>query len=596
MLKKLRDNMKMILWITIIAFIALIFLAWGMDIQSGRGPNPGTVAKVNGYTITSRELDQTVRNTFDLYEKQFGRQPSEAESDALREQAWENLVQRILLNQEADRRHLQATDAEVVYSIRMDPPQFVRSMEMFQTDGEFDPQKFRQSLNDPLMDWSTLEYWVRSTLPITKLQELVTWGPKISEEELKETYYTINEKRTISYVFFDPAATSPDEDQITEARLRKYYSDNKDKFTEPDQAKLAYLFLELKPSPADSNEILGDMMGILGEIKAGEDFAELARIQSEDPTAEEGGYAGKTFKREELNSKMADVLFSLKVGEVGGPFLDSNGYHLVKLEEKTTVDGVEQVGFRNILRTVTPSQETVNALWEESQRIQTAIGEGRTLAEAAQAEGATVEETPYFSKDGFVPGLAGVPKARDLAFQMKKGAVRGPFTTSRGHYFIELMDRKEERLEPFEEVREACRSAVVIEMRSELAYEEASAFAEVAAAADSLEQAAAAESLVVSTAGPFNMTGYIGGLGRDLTLVGAAFAVEPGSPPIAVKGMRGSYVMRVDSVQKPGAEAYAKDKEALRQRMLQQRRTEAYTEWISGLEDKANIKDYRQGM
>jgi peptidyl-prolyl cis-trans isomerase D len=595
MLKKLRENMKMILWITIIAFIALIFLAWGMDIQSGRGPKPGTLAKVNGRTITSNELDQAVRNTFDLYEKQFGRQPSEAETDALREQAWENLVQRIILNQEADRRNLQATDEEVVYSIRMDPPQFVKSMEMFQTDGQFDPEKFRRSLSDPLMDWSTLEYWVRATLPITKLQEIVTWGPKISEEELKEAYYATNEKRTMTYVYFDPSATSPDESQITDARLREYYSGHKDIFTEPDQAKLAYLFLELKPSAADSSQVLGDLMGVLGEIKAGEDFAETARIQSEDPTADEGGYAGRTFKREELNTQMADVLFSLKVGEVAGPFLDPNGYHLVKLEEKTTVDGVEQVGFRNILRTVTPSQETVNALYEASQRVQNAIDQGRTLAEAAQAEGATVQETPYFRKDGFVPGLAGVPKARELAFQMKRGAIRGPFTTSRGHYFIELADRKEERLKPFDEVRDNCRAAVLGEMRAELAYEKATAFAE-AAAADSLERVAAAESLVVQTAGPFNMTGYIGGLGRDLILVGAAFAVEPDDPPLAVEGQRGSYVIRVDSVQKPDQKTYEKDKETLRQRMLQQRRGAAYAAWIARLEDKADIKDYRQAF
>ena len=130
MLKKLRENMKVILWITIISFIGLIFLAWGMDIQSGRGPSPGTLAKVNGYNISGGEYEQAVRNTFDAYRQQFDRMPSDSETDALRDQAWNSLVQQILITQEAQNRGLTATDEEVVYSVRMDPPAFVMQQEI----------------------------------------------------------------------------------------------------------------------------------------------------------------------------------------------------------------------------------------------------------------------------------------------------------------------------------------------------------------------------------------------------------------------------------------------------------------------------------
>jgi peptidyl-prolyl cis-trans isomerase D len=593
MLKKLRENMKMILWITIISFVGLIFLAWGMDIQSGRGPSPGTIAKVNGYTITGGELEQAVRGTFDAYRQQFGRLPSDAETDALREQAWTNLVQQILLTQEAEKRGLTATDEEVVYSVRMDPPAFVTQQEVFQTDGQFDPAKFREYLNDPLMDWSALENYVRATLPVSKLQDLITWGAKVSQSELREAYDMANERRTISYLFVDPLGFQVDEGQVTEAQLREYYDANRDAFTEPEQAKLSYVFLELKPTAADSNEVLSDLARILGDIRGGEDFAEMAKIHSEGPNAEQGGGTGVFYKKGDLRGQIEEVLFSMAPGEVSEPFADPNGYHIVLLEDKETVDGVEQVSFRQILRTVSPSQATVNLLWERTQRLETATVEGATLAEAVSAEGLQVTETPYFVKDGFVPGLSGLPRAQQMAFEMNPGEVRGPITSYRGHYFIELAEIKAERLVPFKEAKERCRVAVLDEIRAEMAYDRAMDLQRGIAAAGSLEAVAAAESLEVMVAGPYNRTGYIPGVGRDHTLLGMSFAASEGDPAFVVKGVRGSYVVRVDRAERSDPVAFEREKASLAQSVLRQKQGRAYTTWMGDLQESADIDDFR---
>jgi peptidyl-prolyl cis-trans isomerase D len=594
MLKKLRENMKMILWITIIAFVGLIFLAWGMDIQSGRGPSPGTIAKVNGYTVTAGELESATRSTFEAYRGQFGRMPSDAEADALREQAWNSLVQQILLTQEAEERGMTATDEEVVYSVRMDPPQFVRSQEIFQTNGQFDPAKFREYLSDPLMDWSALENYVRATLPVSKLQDLITWGAKVSQSELKEAYDMANERRTISYIFVDPLSFQMDESEIAEAKLREYYNSNQETFTEPERAMLRYVFLELTPSAADSNEVLADLARILGDIRDGEDFAEMARIHSEDPSAEEGGGTDAYYKKGDLRGKLEEVLFSMEVGEVSEPFVDPSGYHIVKLEDKTTVDDVEQIQFRQILRSVSPSQGTINLLWERAQRIEAATLEGTALAEAVSAEGLEVTETPYFVRGGFVPGLSGLPRAQEMAFEMTQGEVRGPITNYRGHYFIELAELRAERLKPFEEAEEQCRRMVLDEMRAEMAHEEALALHNSLATAGGLEQVAEAESLEVKSAGPYNRSGYIPGVGRDHALLGMTFAASQEDPPFVVRGVRGSYVVRVDLAERSDPVAFEREKQALAQRTLSQKQGRAYTTWMTDLQESAEINDFRE--
>jgi len=593
MLKALRENTKTILWITIISFVGLIFLAWGMDIQSGRSPDAGTAAKIDGYAISRRQLEENVRGMLQNYRRQYDQPLTDAQTEAIREQAWNDLVQNILLNQEASRRGFEATDEEVIYTIRMDPPPIVQYAEEFQTDGRFDVQKYRARLQDPTLDWTTLENYVRSSLPTNKLQYLIAWGVKVSEPEIRQIYNMNNETRTVSYVFVDPAQMEIDEARITEKQARDYYKNNEERFTEPEKAKLAYLFLELKPSPADSAEVVGDLNRILEEIRGGEDFEEMARIYSEGPAADDGGNPGRAFKKGELNQAMEDVLFSMEEGEVSEPFLDPQGYHLVKLVEKTTVDEVEQVDFRNILKTVSPGQPTVDLLLEKVQGIESLIMEDMSLKEAALANGLEVSETPFFTKETYIPGLSGLPRANEQAFSMPVGEVRGPVSNYSGHYFIELLDRQKKRLKSFDEVRDECFAALRDERRADAAFAKAQSIAAAAAGVDSLEGVALAESLEVKTAGPFNRSGYVVGVGREPKLAGAAFADSVGAPPVAVKGTRGSYVIRVDEVKEPDPEGFEENKASLIQSLIQQKQNRAYNQWIAELKEEAEIKDLR---
>ena len=593
MLKALRENTKTILWITIIAFVGLIFLAWGMDIQSGRGPAIGTVAKIGGYTITRTELEQNVRAMLQNYRQQYDKSPTDAQAEAIREQAWNDMVQRILLSQEASRRRLEASDEEIIFTIRMDPPPVVQYAPEFQTDGRFDIQKYRARLQDPTLDWSTLENLVRSSLPMEKLQYLVAWGVKVSEPEIRHIYDTNNETRTVSYVFVDPAGMEIDEGAITEEQARDYYENNEERFTEPEKAKLAYLFLELKPSPADSAEVVGDLRRILEEIRGGEDFEEMARIYSEGPAADDGGNPGRAFKKGELNRAMEEVLFSMEEGEVSEPFLDPQGYHVVKLMEKTTVDEVEQVDFRNILKTVSPGQSTVDVLTEKVQAIERLVLEDMPLRDAARANNSEVSETAFFTRETYIPGLSGLPRAGEQAFSMSVGEARGPVSNYRGHYFIELLDKQKERLKSFEEVRDECLTTLRENRRAEAAFAKAQSIAAAVSGVDSLESVAEAESLEVKTAGPFNRSGYVVGVGREPRFAGAAFADTVGAPPVAVKGTMGSYVIRVDEIKKADPAGFEENRASLMTSLIQQKQNRAYSQWIAELKEEADIEDFR---
>ena len=164
--EKLRKSTKIILWITIFAFVGFIFLVWGMDIQRSTGPNPAVVGKVNGQRIQTSYYQQVLKDSYQQYEKQTSSKVTQEQEASLRRSAWDKVVNEILISQELRRRKISVSDAEVEYYLRSSPPPEVAESPAFQTDGKFDPEKYKQILQNPQYDLTGLETLVRSSIPI----------------------------------------------------------------------------------------------------------------------------------------------------------------------------------------------------------------------------------------------------------------------------------------------------------------------------------------------------------------------------------------------------------------------------------------------
>ena len=53
MMKQMRENTKIILWVVVVAFIITIFAVWGLDLQStGTHRDKSVVGRVNGVSVT----------------------------------------------------------------------------------------------------------------------------------------------------------------------------------------------------------------------------------------------------------------------------------------------------------------------------------------------------------------------------------------------------------------------------------------------------------------------------------------------------------------------------------------------------------------
>ncbi|MCX5801018.1 MAG: peptidyl-prolyl cis-trans isomerase [Candidatus Eisenbacteria bacterium] len=590
--ERLRKSMKIVLWITIFAFVGFIFLIWGMDVQRSSGPNPGTIGSVNRQRIQTTSYQQALQDSYAQYEKQTGKKVSENEEGTIRSSTWDRLVNEILINQELKRRKISASDAEVEYYIRLSPPPEVAESPAFQTDGKFDPMKYKQILQNPQYDLTGLETLVRSTIPIRKLEELVASSAKVSNNELRSYFEAGTGKANFSYVLARPGAFQINPDNISEQELRTFYGANTDQFRVPDAAKMQYLVVPKTPSARDEGDALAEVNDLWREARAGTDFAQLATDYSEGPEASNGGDIGRLVPRESMPSEQADVAFSLKPGEISSPFRDKRGFNIIKLEEKKTEGGVVKVRFRRILMPVDPSNETLSEIRTKVTDVSAAASK-MSLKDAAKQAGWEVKETGVFYKGNLSPILPTEESTKDFAFKNKVGTVSNPVETDRAWYILEVTEKIPSHVPQFEEALPRVKKVAAMRKQEELARQALQAVASKLSQGLTLEQAATAASLAVTRANDITRNDPVPEIGREPALIGAAFALEPGQSSPVLQGNAGFFIVRLDHRTALDEVAFESQRLAMKAQILEQKRMIAVSLWLDQMRKSARIQDFR---
>ncbi len=117
---------------------------------------------------------------------------------------------------------------------------------------------------------------------------------------------------------------------------RQYYQDHPDQFTTPEQVKLSEILVPT--ADADNTAEIGKAQAkadeLEAQLKAGKDFAELAKASSGGSTAAQGGALGD-YKRGQLAKVLEDDTFSLKPGEYTAPIRTKQGFVILKVDAHT---------------------------------------------------------------------------------------------------------------------------------------------------------------------------------------------------------------------------------------------------------------------
>lgn len=119
---------------------------------------------------------------------------------------------------------------------------------------------------------------------------------------------------------------------LTAEMLESCYEENGDRMMTPERVSASHILIA-KDESGSFDRALERIQEILGDIRKGGDFAQMAREHSQCPSAEKGGQLG-IFGRGQMVPEFEKVAFALGENEVSEPVRTSFGYHLIRVEQR----------------------------------------------------------------------------------------------------------------------------------------------------------------------------------------------------------------------------------------------------------------------
>jgi peptidyl-prolyl cis-trans isomerase D len=147
-------------------------------------------------------------------------------------------------------------------------------------------------------------------------------------------FFNVPETRDLQFVVADQAKVA-DTIQITDAQIQDYYNAHRDDYRTPERVKARHILLSTANKPKDEvPKIQAQAEALLKQIKAGGDFAELAKKNSQDPgSAQKGGDLGWV-SRGQMVKPFEDAAFSLKPNEISNVITTEYGFHIIQVQER----------------------------------------------------------------------------------------------------------------------------------------------------------------------------------------------------------------------------------------------------------------------
>ena len=603
MLQQLRSK-SLVIWALVFVFFVVGFLLADTSGLLGLGSAPitpgTTVAKVNGAEIQWLAWQNRANQLAQQQEGQSGRGLTLDERQQIENQAFEQMVGEILLQQEYNRRGIRVSDQEVVQAAQQSPPPDLLQSTELQTDGRFDIEKYRRLLRSPAARQQglllQLEGYYRSEIPKAKLFDQLAGDVFVSDAKLWRTYQDQYDSSAVSFVAFASTTVPDSAVQVPDAALRRFYDQNKESMTRPGRAVLTILTIPRAITAADSIATVDRAIALRNEIVGGAKFEDVARRESADSlSAAQGGDLGVS-PVERYAKSFGDAAKALAVGVISEPVRTEFGVHLIRKDSQRG----DTLGLHHIL--LRYQQSDSNAVRTDRRadslsRIAAAAEDPARLDSAAKVLKLTSERVTAFEGEPLTAANGRViPSVSAWAFTGARVGEISDLYDSEDVYAIARLDSLiAGGIPSFEDARQDIRQVLIGRQKAESLVPKATELA-TAAASSTLESAASAQGLTATKTELFTRPQFVAGLGRFNAAIGAAFTLPVGSVSKPVVTDQGAYVIRVDRRVEADSTTWLAQKDTQRREAIQAIQQLRVRTFLSELRKSAQIDDRRKQL
>jgi peptidyl-prolyl cis-trans isomerase D len=573
----------------------------------------GVLAKVGGEDIKAEDLQKLV-----------GNRPLVG---PIVDQALQYLIREKAMLMEADRLGLTVTDNELVDFMHKG-----QYGQLFFPKGEFIGQdKYTELLQNQGISPTQFEKELKTQILLTKLQNTVTAAAQVPPEDVQREFLKQNTKVKLQYAvvngdaiaktispteselkaFYDQrktmySAPGPEkrkaryvvidvaklQDQVkpTPDELQRYYNDNREQFRQPEEVKASHILISVPPK-ADAktdDAARAKAEDILKQLKAGANFADMAKKYSEDEgTAKQGGSYGPWLQHgttQSMGTEFDRTAFSTPPGQISGVIKTDAGYQIIKIDDKHEAH----------LKTLEEEKQVIQLrvagldaqkLAESLAATVTNLAGSKGLDFAAAANHLEVTPSDWFARTDSLPGIGTAPEFMDAVFGAKEKSPPTKAGISTGYVVFQLAGVKPPVPPTYEDVRDKVLMDYKQEQTNMLVSKKAQELSNRAHTLNDLARAAKELGAKLESTSEFKgPNDQVPDLGSLRGGASAAFSMKRGeiSSPIRA-GSNNAAVFTLLDRQDPTPADFAKSGDQIRETLLEQKRGEIFQLYAEGL-------------
>jgi peptidyl-prolyl cis-trans isomerase D len=589
------------------------------------GPGQGVVAKVAGEPVTALDVQREARI---MLRQQFPRGGAQTEMllPYFAERAAQTLISRKALVAEADRLGLRVTDEEA----RDELQQGMYAATFFPGGKFVGQQQYENILQNADLSVSTFEQGLRDQILLDKLRNLITGSVLVTdsnvrkefakqntkvkfeyavlrrddllkqinpnEAELKAFYErnkatynnSIPEKRKVRYVVLDSGKIEAGV-SVSHEDLQAYYDQHRDDYRVPEQVNVSHILIKTplpgpdgKVDPKGVEESRKKAEDVLKQLKAGGNFAELAKKYSEDPgSGKNGGSLGWIGKGRTV-PEFEQTAFSLAKGATSGLVQSSYGFHIIRLDDKQAahVKSLDEVKDQ-----IEGSIKQQKAAQAAANQVNALLSQARSggLDKAATGKGLNVISTDFVSRTDSLPGIGSAPQFMSAVFGQTEKAPPDQVQVSQGYAVFEVLAVKPASTPTFEEIRSRVEEEFRNERVAALLTQKTQELSDRAKAAHDLRKAAKEAGASIKTSDFVLPDGQVPDIGSMSGGASVAFSLKIGEISGPVANGNTGVVLLVQERQEPTPQDFEAKKDQIRDALIQSQQQEMFGLFVSNL-------------
>ena len=213
----LRENTGVILWILVLSF-GVIWTLQDSNVFEAMNQPSQNVAMVNGTTISNQEYNNAVQQQRRRIQQQVNGEVTGQMEDMIRQQAYDQLINNALLEQEMERLGITVTDAEIEEMVFGETPHPLIRQQFADSTGRINYQLLQNMAQNPQANpqFLQLEDFLRKQRRQQKMGSLIQSTVHVSQEDVEEYYWRQNATASAEYVALRYAAVPDDSISVTE--------------------------------------------------------------------------------------------------------------------------------------------------------------------------------------------------------------------------------------------------------------------------------------------------------------------------------------------------------------------------------------------